>query len=98
MKKGDKVRMSERNQNPFGNGVSAYAGMEGIVTDVYEDGGFTLDCGTSILVVPMRDAFKQPKKGVWIHLNGELIFHKRKKEKGVKPPFKKLLDFVCNWL
>lgn len=77
MKIGDKVKMSERNQNHLGNGVDAYAGMEGIVTDIHDDGAFCLNCGNCILVVPMNNAFKQPQKGVWIWLNGEHIFHKR---------------------
>ena len=77
MKLGDKVKMSERNPNHLGNDVDAYAGMEGVVTDISEDGAFVLNCGNCILVVPMNDAFKKPKKGVWIWLNGEHIFHKR---------------------
>lgn len=77
MRIGDKVRMSEHNPNHLGNGVSAYAGMEGVVSDIYDDGAFVLDCGSSILVVQMNDSWKQPKKGVWIWLNGEHIFHQR---------------------
>ena len=38
MKIGDKVKMSERNPNHLGNGVDAYAGMEDMVTDIYNDG------------------------------------------------------------
>ena len=69
--------MSERNPTHLGNGVDAYAGMEGKVTNIYNDGAFVLDCGSSILVVPMNNAYKQPKTGVWIWFNGEHIFHKR---------------------
>ena len=71
MKKGDKVKMSDRNQ-------TAYDNMEGTVTDIFPDNAFALDCGTSILVVPMRN-YWQRLKGVWIYLNNELIFHKSKK-------------------
>lgn len=81
MQVGDIVKMSDKNPNHLGNDVDAYAGMVGIVTDVWEDGAFALDCKTSILVVPMNDAFKNPKKGLWIWLNGKHIFYKRKKEK-----------------
>lgn len=77
MKKGDKVKMSKRNPNHLGFGVDAYADMEGIVSDIYEDGAFALDCGSSILIVTMNDNFKKPLKGVWIWLNGEEVFHKR---------------------
>jgi hypothetical protein len=77
MKVGDNVVMSYQNQNHIGNGVCAYAGMSGVVTDVYDDGAFSLNCGNCILVVPMNNAYKQPLKGVWIYLNGEHIFHKR---------------------
>lgn len=78
MKIGDKVKMSDRNLNHLGNGVCAYSGMEGIVTDIWEDNAFALRCETSILVVPMRNAFKNRIRGVWIWLNGELVFHKSK--------------------
>jgi hypothetical protein len=77
MKIGDKVKMSDKNPNHLGYGVDAYAGMEGIVTEIYNDGAFVLKCETSILVVPMSNTFNKPKKGVWIWLNGEHIFHKR---------------------
>jgi len=76
MKIGDTVKMSDRNLNHTKTDVCAYAGMEGIVTQINDDGSFALYCKTAILVVPMNDAFKQPIKGVWIWLNGELIFHK----------------------
>jgi hypothetical protein len=71
MEKGDKVKMSEKNQN-------AYDGMEGLVTDIFQDGGFALDCGGSILVVPMRNYWER-LKGVWIYLNDELVYHKSKR-------------------
>jgi hypothetical protein len=77
MKLGDTVKISDKNTNPWGYGVSAYAGMEGIVADVWEDGAFSIKTGTSTLVVPMNKVDKSPKKGIWIWLNGEHIFHKR---------------------
>lgn len=77
MKMGDTIKMSDKNPNHLGYGVSAYAGMEGIVTDVWEDGAFAISTKTSILVVPMNKSDKSPKKGIWIWLNGEHIFHKR---------------------
>ena len=80
MKIGDTVVMSSRNLNHLGNSVNAYAGMKGVVTDIYENGSFALNCTNSILVVPMCDAYGQPKKGVWVWLNGEHIFHKRTKK------------------
>lgn len=76
MKLGDSVKMSHRNTNHLGYGVCAYAGMEGYVIDIYDDGSFALDCGGSTLVVPLRNAYKQKKNGVWIWLNGEHIFYK----------------------
>ena len=72
MEIGDKVCMSDRNKNHLGNGVDAYARMEGVVTDIWDDNGFALDCGTSVLVVPLN---RWP--GVWIWLNNELIYHRR---------------------
>lgn len=87
MKIGDKVKMSKRNTNHLGRGVDAYAGMEGVVTDVYDDGAFVLNCGSSILIVSMNYAFKKPKKGVWVYLNGEHIFHKRKAKRNPKKWF-----------
>jgi hypothetical protein len=71
MKKGDKVKMSYKNQN-------AYDGMEGLVTDIFQDNSFALDCGTSILVVPMRNYWRR-LEGVWIYLNNELIYYKSKR-------------------
>jgi hypothetical protein len=71
MIKGDRVKISEKNQN-------AYDGMEGIVTDIFQDGGFTLDCGNSVLVVPMRNYWGK-LKGVWIYLNDKLVYYKNKK-------------------
>jgi hypothetical protein len=73
MKKGDKVKMSNKNH-------TAYDNMEGIVTDVYEDNGFVIDCTTSTLVVPMRNYWGR-LKGVWIYLNDKLIYHKSKSDK-----------------
>jgi hypothetical protein len=96
MKVGDLVKMSDRNPNHLRNGVCAYAGMEGIVTDIWEDGAFSIDCATSILVVPMRDSFKQPIKGVWIHLNGKLIFHERVHVKSTSNP-KKWYRCLLDW-
>jgi hypothetical protein len=83
MKIGDKVKMSYNNSNHLGNDVCAYAGMEGLVTDIYDDGSFVLNCDRSILVVPMNNAFNKPE-GVWIFLNGEHIFHKNNTKTGDK--------------
>lgn len=94
MKIGDKVKMSDRNPNHLGYGVDAYAGMEGVVTDVYEDGAFILDCGNCTLVAPMNNAYKQPKKGYWVWLNGELIFHKRINAKIETSPKKRFQWFI----
>lgn len=76
MKIGDKVKISKKNPNHLGHGVCAYAGKEGIVSDIYEDNSFILDCGNSTLVVPMNNwEFKPQKKGIWIWLNGVHLFH-----------------------
>jgi hypothetical protein len=79
MKIGDIIRISERNPNHLNNDIDAYSGMEGIVTNIYNDGAFVLNCNDSILVVPMNNAFKQSKKGIWIWLNNKHIFHKKLK-------------------
>ncbi len=73
MKIGDTVKMSKKNRNHLGYNVSAYAGMTGVVTAVWEDNAFVLDCGTSILVVPMQNAWKHYIDGVWVYLNNVLI-------------------------
>ena len=93
MKIGDKVKMSDKNPNHLGNGVDAYAGMKGIVENIYDDGAFCLNCGSSILVVPMRDAWKRWKSGCWIYLNDELVFYKSIKPKR-ENVFTKILDFI----
>ena len=94
MKIGDKVRMSERNPNHLGYGVDAYAGMEGVVTDIYDNGSFVLNCENCILVVPMNDAFKNPKEGVWVWLNGKHIFHKRIETRPIRNPKKWFQWFI----
>jgi hypothetical protein len=53
--------------------------MKGIVTDVWEDNAFCINCGTSILVVPMV-IYGVPKT-YWIWLNGKLIKHDGIKQK-----------------
>ena len=88
MKIGDKVKMSAKKLNHLGNDVSAYSGMEGVVTDIYDDGAFALNCGNAILVVSMNNAFKKPQKGIWLWLNGQHIFHKRI-DKNITQSFKK---------
>jgi hypothetical protein len=72
--------------------------MEGIVTDICDDGAFILNCKTSILVVPMNNAFKRPEKGVWIWLNGEHIFHKRINSKMTRSPKKWFQWFIPDCL
>lgn len=94
MKIGDTVKMSNKNPNHLGNGVDAYAGMKGIVTDIYDDGAFALNCGNCILVVPMNNAFKEAKKGVWVWLNGEHLFHKRIDTKAERNPKKWFKWFI----
>jgi translation initiation factor IF-1 len=76
MKQGDRVKVSDKNLNHLGNDVCAYANMEGIVHDVWPDGGFSLDCDTAWLIVPMRTSSGYRSKGIWIYLNGDLILHK----------------------
>jgi len=76
MKIGDHVKMSAKNSNPQGTDVCAYAGMEGIVTKVFKDNAFSLNCGTCSLIVPMENAFHETIKGIWIELNGVEIFHR----------------------
>lgn len=98
MKIGDKVKMSDKNPNHLGNDVDAYTGMEGIVENLYEDGAFVLNCGSSILVVPMRDAWKNWKSGVWIYLNDELVFHKSVKPKSERLTLKKILYNIYDFL
>jgi len=75
MKKGDKVKMSEKNPNHLGFGQCAYAGMEGVVSEVHDD-GFCLETDSSCLVVPLSK-----RKGIWIYLNGEHVFFTNKKRK-----------------
>ena len=81
MKIGDEVIVSDKNPNHLCYGVCAYAGMKGIVTDVWEDNAFCINCGTSILVVPMV-IYGVPKT-YWIWLNGELVKHKGIKQKNL---------------
>ena len=95
MKIGDKVKMSNKNLNHLGYDVCAYAGMEGVVSDVYDDGSFVIDCGNSTLVVPMNNSLKQPNEGVFIWLNDRLIFHKRIDTRQKRNP-KKWFKCLCH--
>jgi len=79
IKVGDNVKMSDRNYNHLGNDVCAYSGMEGIVDYVGDDNSFSIFTGNSILVVPLV-IYGKPI-GVWIWLNGELIYLKGIKQK-----------------
>lgn len=72
IKIGDTIKMSSRNPNHLGFGISAYSGMEGTVVQVWDDGAFCINTGTSELVVPLNK-----RKGVWIFLNGKHIYHKK---------------------
>ena len=74
MKKGDIVEMTEHGHSVYK--VSAYAGMKGVVTDIYEDGAFAIETETSVLVVPANDAFKNEKKYIDIILNGKKTRHR----------------------
>ena len=94
MKIGDTVKMSDKNPNRLGYGVCAYSGMEGVVKDVWDDGSFSIFTGNSWLIVPMNNAYKQPQEGVWIWLNGELIFHKRIDVKPTTSPKKWFQWFI----
>jgi len=85
MKIGDSVKISDKNPNHLGRDVSAYANMEGIVTDLWEDGSFAIKTSSSVLVVPLHN-----KDGIWIYLNDTLIFHKKNKKS------KKWLD-IFKW-
>lgn len=88
MKKGDTVRISTKNKNHLGYGVSAYAKMEGVVSEIWEDNSFCIECETSVLVVPL-----QCKRGIWIWLNGKFIFHKHTRPQSkIVMFFKKLLQ------
>ena len=77
MKIGDNVKMSEKNPNHLGSSIDPYAGYEGKVVQLWEDGSFCISKGGSELVVPMNMSNKKPKKGIWIYLNGKHIFHLR---------------------
>lgn len=74
MQVGDIIIMSKSNKNHLGTDVCAYAGMTGIVKEIYPDNSFWIDCGNSTLIVPMHNT-----NGVYIWVNGEHIFHKKKK-------------------
>lgn len=48
---GDKVMVSDRNPNHLGYGVTAYAGWQGRVTHMFDNGGLQMDCGTRTLII-----------------------------------------------
>ena len=89
MQKGDIVKMSEKNPNHLGYGQCAYAGMEGTVSEVWND-GFCIETKSSSLIVPLSK-----RKGIWIYLNGEHVYfsNKKKKENEKKRSFKEKLTY-----
>lgn len=48
---GDKVMISDKNPNHLGHGVTAYAGWRGKVTELSNDGMFTMDMGDRYLII-----------------------------------------------
>jgi len=93
MKIGDKVKMSDKNLNHLENDVCAYAGMEGIVTDIWDDNSFSIRCENSSLTVTMQNTYRK-KTGVWIYLNGKLTWHKRIDKKPTTSPKKWYMWFI----
>jgi hypothetical protein len=74
---GDIIIMSNRNTGYFSWETFAYAGMKGIVENIWEDGSFCINCKTNILICPMKNSYKTNIDGYWIWLNGKEVFHKR---------------------
>ena len=79
MKLGDKIEWSSKNLNHLRNDTCAYAGMSGIVDEIFEDGGFVIKGAQGTLIVPSNDYRKKRRKFVWIVLNGECIKYRFKK-------------------
>jgi len=74
IKNGDRVMVSERNPNHLGHGITAYAGWQGKVTELQDNGGFTLDCGDRSLVISKsKKLLLEDINGSWV-----LIDHKIK--------------------
>jgi hypothetical protein len=46
---GDIVMISERNKNHLGFGITAYAGLQGKVTNLNITGNFILNCTTIVI-------------------------------------------------
>lgn len=65
LKVGDSVMLSLEDK-------SAYAGFEGKVLDIFEDGGFSIHSGSSILILPRINVFGR-RKYYWIYVNGKLV-------------------------
>lgn len=61
MKTGDIAKYSDRNKDPLGRDVSAYAGMEGTIDEMWDDGSFYINCGTCGLTVSMTGHFGRKK-------------------------------------
>lgn len=76
MKVGDHVKIANQNPNHLGKGTCAYAGAEGVVLDIAEDGSFCIDTGHSTITFPMNNAFQEPKKGYFVIIDEKIVFHK----------------------
>jgi hypothetical protein len=69
---GDIIIMSNRNTGYFSWETFAYAGMKGIVENIWEDGSFCINCKTNILICPMKNSYKTNIDGYWIWLQQTL--------------------------
>ena len=71
------VTYANRNTHSSGN-PTAYGGITGVVSNLSDDNSFVINAENCILIVPMRNAWKQRLKGVWLTIEGKDVWIKSK--------------------
>jgi hypothetical protein len=89
------------NRNIHSNGdKTAYGGITGVVSNLSDDNSFVINAENCILVVPMRNAWKQRLKGVWLTIEGKDVWIKSKESAWEKKERieNSLLNKIANYL
>lgn len=96
MEIGDKIMISDTNPNHLGTGVSAYAGFEGELVEIYSDGGFCIRSDSAICVVPIRSAFGA-RNTIDLYVNNKFTVYKFNEHAESKPKKRSLFELFKLW-
>ncbi len=77
---GMKVNVSNRNNNHTGYGRCAFAGYNGTIDEIYDDGSFVIKSDTSNLVITNKNL----SNGYYLIIDNKEVFIKIKKQNKYK--------------